>query len=47
LRQQLLEDRQATLRAAVDIALTTVSGFQAREARGELSREQAQASAAA
>jgi len=42
LRNQLLEDRKATLLAAVDIAITTVKGFQAREAKGELSREEAQ-----
>jgi methyl-accepting chemotaxis protein len=42
LRGQLLEDRKATLQAAVDIALTTVKDFQAQESRGELNREQAQ-----
>lgn len=42
LRGQMLEDRKATLLAAVDIAHNTVKGFHARELKGELSREQAQ-----
>jgi methyl-accepting chemotaxis protein len=42
LRSQLLADRKATLQAAVDIAVNTVKEFQAREGRGELSREEAQ-----
>ncbi|MFZ2266612.1 MAG: methyl-accepting chemotaxis protein [Azonexus sp.] len=42
LRGQLLADRKATLQAAVDIAVTTVKDFQARESRGELSRDEAQ-----
>ena len=42
LRQQLFDDRQATLRAAIDMAVNTVKGFQAQEAKGELTREQAQ-----
>ncbi|GAB2180246.1 methyl-accepting chemotaxis protein [Denitratisoma sp. agr-D3] len=46
LRQQLLEDRKVTLRAAVDVALSTIKGFQEREAKGELSREDAQKMAA-
>jgi len=46
LRQQLLEDRKVTLRAAVDVALTTIKGFQEKEAKGELSHEDAQKLAA-
>jgi len=42
LRAQLLEDRKATLNAAVDIAVSTIKTFQEQEAKGELSREQAQ-----
>jgi methyl-accepting chemotaxis protein len=42
LRSQLLADRKATLQAAVDIAMTTVKEFQAKEGRGELSRDEAQ-----
>ncbi|WP_265947661.1 methyl-accepting chemotaxis protein [Dechloromonas sp. A34] len=42
LRSQLLEDRKATLQAAVDIAINTVKVFQTKEAKGELSREDAQ-----
>ncbi len=42
LRSQLLEDRKATLRAAVDIAVTAIADIQAQEAKGSLSREQAQ-----
>jgi len=42
LRSQLLADRKATLQAAVDIAMSTVKEFQARESRGELNREEAQ-----
>jgi len=42
LRGQLLADRKATLQAAVDIAVTTVKEFQAKESRGELSRDEAQ-----
>ncbi|NMG49167.1 methyl-accepting chemotaxis protein [Azoarcus communis] len=42
LRTQLLEDRKATLRAAVDIAASTVADFHARETKGELSRDEAQ-----
>jgi len=42
LRGQLLADRKATLQAAVDIAVTTVKELQARESKGELSREEAQ-----
>jgi len=42
LRGQLLTDRKATLQAAVDIAMTTVKEFQAKESRGELSRDEAQ-----
>lgn len=45
LRNQLLEDRKATLQAAVDIAMNTVKGFHAQEIKGELSREQAQKAA--
>jgi methyl-accepting chemotaxis protein len=42
LRGQLLDDRKATLQAAIDIAMTTAKGFQEKESRGELNREQAQ-----
>ncbi len=42
LRAQLLEDRKATLNAAIDIATSTIKAFQEQEAKGELSREQAQ-----
>jgi len=42
LRHQLLEDRRETLHVAVDIAVTTLQGFQDKERSGELSREQAQ-----
>ncbi|WP_349251900.1 methyl-accepting chemotaxis protein [Azoarcus sp. L1K30] len=42
LRAQMLEDRKVMLRAAVDSAMSAVSGFEARESRGELSREAAQ-----
>lgn len=42
LRQQLFEDRKATLHAASDIAMNTIKGIQAREEKGELTREQAQ-----
>ncbi|UCV22220.1 methyl-accepting chemotaxis protein [Ferribacterium limneticum] len=42
LRGQLLADRKTTLQAAVDIAMTTVKEFQAKESRGELSRDEAQ-----
>jgi len=42
LRGQLLEDRKATLKATVDIAMTVVKDIQAQESRGELNREQAQ-----
>src|SRR5574343_709372 len=42
LRNQLLDDRKTTLQSAVDIALSVVKDIQAQEARGELSREQAQ-----
>jgi methyl-accepting chemotaxis protein len=42
LRSQLLADRKATLQSAVDIAMTTVKEFQAKESRGELSRDEAQ-----
>ncbi len=42
LKAQLLEDRKATLRAAIDIARTAAAGFHEREQRGELSRAQAQ-----
>lgn len=42
LRGQLLADRKATLQAATDIAISTVKEFQAKESRGELSREEAQ-----
>jgi len=42
LRSQLLTDRKATLQAAIDIALSMVKDLQAQEAKGELTREQAQ-----
>jgi methyl-accepting chemotaxis protein len=42
LRDQIMEERKTTLRTAVDIAQSTVAGYQAREVRGELSREEAQ-----
>ena len=42
LRTQLLEDRKATLQAAVDIAVAVTKDIQAQEAKGELSREAAQ-----
>lgn len=42
LRTQLLEDRKATLNAAIDIAMTTVKAFHDQETKGELSREEAQ-----
>jgi methyl-accepting chemotaxis protein len=42
LRSQLLEDRKTMLRAAIDIALNVTKDLQARESKGELSREQAQ-----
>ena len=42
LRGQLLADRKAMLQATVDIAVTTVKEFQAKESRGELSRDEAQ-----
>lgn len=42
LRQQLFDDRKTTLRAAIDMAMNTVKGFQDREMTGELTREQAQ-----
>ena len=47
LRQQLLEDRQEVLKAAVDLAMTTVNTFQDRESKGELSHEDAQKMATA
>lgn len=34
LRGQLLEDRKATLKATVDIAMTVVKDIQAQESRG-------------
>ncbi|HSS83760.1 MAG TPA: cache domain-containing protein, partial [Reyranella sp.] len=46
LRTQLLDDRRTTLQSAVDIALSTVKGFQAAEAKGTLSKEEAQRRAA-
>lgn len=46
LRTQLLDDRKTTLQSAVDIALSTVKGFQAAEAKGTLSKEEAQRRAA-
>lgn len=46
LRNQLLTDRKATLQAAVDIGMTTIKEFQARETRGELNRDEAQKRAA-
>ncbi|MDD3481597.1 methyl-accepting chemotaxis protein [Azovibrio restrictus] len=42
LRTQMLDDRKATLQAAVDIAMTVTKDIQAQEAKGELSREAAQ-----
>ncbi len=42
LRGQLLEDRKATLKATVDIALTVVKDIQGQESRGEMPRDQAQ-----
>ncbi|MFN3986102.1 MAG: methyl-accepting chemotaxis protein [Rhodocyclaceae bacterium] len=42
LRVQLLEDRKATLRAAIDIAVSATADFHEREKSGALSREQAQ-----
>ncbi|WP_417068717.1 methyl-accepting chemotaxis protein [Niveibacterium terrae] len=42
LHTQLLEDRKLTLQSAVDIAFSTVKGFQARETSGEMTREEAQ-----
>jgi len=42
LRGQMLEDRKATLHAAVDMAMSVVKDMQAREQKGELSREEAQ-----
>ena len=42
LRAQLLEDRKATLNAAIDIAISTVKAFQEQESKGELSRGDAQ-----
>ena len=42
LRNQLLQDRKDTLRGAVDIAVSTVAGFQEQEKKGTLSREEAQ-----
>ncbi|PKO34216.1 MAG: hypothetical protein CVU34_09395 [Betaproteobacteria bacterium HGW-Betaproteobacteria-7] len=42
LRTQLLEDRKATLNAAIDIAISTIKAFQEKEGKGELSRDQAQ-----
>lgn len=46
LRTQLLDDRKTTLQSAVDIALSAVKGFQAAEAKGTLSKEEAQRRAA-
>ena len=43
LRAQLLEDRKVTLRSAIEIAASTVAGFQERVAKGEMPKEQAQA----
>jgi len=42
LRSQLMDDRKATLKASMDLAVSTVKSFQAREAKGEMSREEAQ-----
>jgi len=42
LRGQMLEDRKATLHAALDMAMSVVKDMQAREQKGELSREEAQ-----
>ena len=42
LRTQLLADRKATLQAAVEIALSTVTDLHARAGRGELSKDEAQ-----
>ncbi len=42
LRTQLLADRKATLQAAVEIALSTVTDLHARAGRGELSQDEAQ-----
>jgi len=42
LRGQLLEDRKVTLKSAIEIAASTVAGFQAKVAKGELPKEQAQ-----
>ena len=47
LRHQLLEDRKTTLQAAINLATSTVTGFQEQEAKGQLTREQAQAAAKA
>ncbi|HZX30104.1 MAG TPA: methyl-accepting chemotaxis protein [Rhodocyclaceae bacterium] len=45
LRSQLMEDRRVTLQAVVGSAMSALGGLQAQEARGELSREEAQARA--
>ena len=42
LHTQLLEDRKLTLQSTVDLAFSTVKGFQAREASGEMTRDEAQ-----
>ena len=42
LRNQMLEDRKQTLVAAVDLAVTTAKSFQSQEAKGLLSRDEAQ-----
>ncbi|THF62305.1 methyl-accepting chemotaxis protein [Pseudothauera nasutitermitis] len=46
LRTQLIDDRKATLVATIDLAMSTVKSFQAREDRGEMTREEAQRRAA-
>ncbi len=42
LRSQMLEDRKEALHVAVDVAVTTIQGFQDQESKGLLTREQAQ-----
>ena len=42
LRGQMLEDRKEALHVAVDVAVTTIQGFQDQESKGLLTREQAQ-----
>ena len=42
LRSQLLDDRKATLKAAVDIAMSSIKDIQVQETKGQLSHEEAQ-----